>query len=604
MRRRRRLPGVLAALLGAAVIAGCGSSSHSDGTSADPAGATPASAPIYLGAIVRPSSSQADAALAAGKALTHQEDPYKRLLSVLQTPGSPALDYKSDVEPWLGPQAGVFLRSLSGSSAMLALVEGGLTGKSSAGAISFGGAGADGAIVMDTSDASAARSFLAQQAKRAGARAASYRGVSYEATTNGLAFGLVGRFAVIGSDAGLHQVIDTTQGGAALSAAPGYAKLASAAGGGALAHLYVNPGSVAAKASATGVSGVLGPLTGGRQAYISLVPSATSITLDAYTLAAPGTRAGLLSADPEAAQAFSALPGDSWLALGLGHLGTNLQGDVAALKGVTSLLGTEASSLGTLLEGLLAPIEVMGANTARARSSFGSWQQSLGIFASGSGLLDLKGGIVISSSNAARSRLAVAKLGAELARRGDSISRATIPGTEAALSARVRGFPLALYIAAGHGSDGQPKFVLGLGEASIAAALAPDEHTGELLERSRRGELAGRRSAQPAAPGTHAAEPPGRHRPHRIASRLDPAALPAVAHDRLRGRAGPGRRNRTLPCRRGPERIGRLSGATHRGRSARRCRSPGRRPDGPARPAGRRRSGGSFRHPVRSSTGR
>ncbi len=470
---RRGLPAGLVALLGAAAIAGCGSSTHSDGTTADPAGVTPASAPIYLGATVRPGGSQADAALAAGKALTHQEDPYQRLLAVLQTPGSPTLDYKSDVAPWLGPKAGVFLRSLSGSSAMLALVEGGLTGKASSGAISFGGTGADGAIVMDTSDAAAARSFLAQQAKRAGARAASYRGVSYEATAAGLAFGLVGRFAVIGSDAGLHEVIDTTQGGTALSAAPGYAKLSGAESAEALAHLYVNPGTVAAKSGGGSVAGLLGPLTGARQTYISLVLSATSITLDADTLAAPGTRTGLLSGDPEAAQAFAALPGDSWLALGLGHLGTNLQGDVAALKGVTSLLGTEASSLGTLLAGLLAPIEVMGADTARARSDFASWQQSLGIFASGAGLLDLKGAVVISSTNAVRSRLAVAKLGAQLARRGDSISRASIPGTDAAVSARVRGFPLALYIAAGRGSDGGPKFVLGLGEASITAALAP-----------------------------------------------------------------------------------------------------------------------------------
>ena len=55
---------------------------------------------------------------------------------------------------------------------------------------------------MDTSDATAARSFLATQAKRAGAHAASYRGVSYEVTAAGLAFGLVGRFAVIGSENG------------------------------------------------------------------------------------------------------------------------------------------------------------------------------------------------------------------------------------------------------------------------------------------------------------------------------------------------------------------------------------------------------------------
>ena len=42
------------------------------------------------------------AALAAGQALTHQADPYTRLLSVLQTPGSPAPDFGRDVEPWLG----------------------------------------------------------------------------------------------------------------------------------------------------------------------------------------------------------------------------------------------------------------------------------------------------------------------------------------------------------------------------------------------------------------------------------------------------------------------------------------------------------------------
>jgi trimeric autotransporter adhesin len=469
------MPVALAALLGAAALAGCGSSSHSDGTAADPAGVIPESAPIYLGATVRPDGSQAEAALAAGKALTHQANPYQRLLGVLRTPGSPALNYKSEVAPWLGPRAGVFLRSLSGASALLALVEGALTGSAGSSAVAFGKTGADGAIVMDTSDASAARSFLAKQAKRAGARAASYRGVSYEATAAGLAFGLVGRFAVIGSEAGLHEVIDTTQGGGALSAAPGYAKLAAAAPGGALAHLYVNPGSAAAKAGAGGVSGLLAPLTGGRQADISLLPAAGSITLDADTLAAPGTRGGLLSADPEASQALASLPGDSWLALGLGHLATNLQADVAALKGVASLLGSEgtASGLGTLVEGLLTPVEVMGADTARARSDFAGWQRSAGIFASGAGLLDLKGAIVISSNDAARSRAAVAKLGAALASRGDSISRASIPGTEASLSARVRGFPLALDIAAGRGADGSAKFVLGLGEASVGAALAP-----------------------------------------------------------------------------------------------------------------------------------
>ncbi len=479
-RRRRlaacvRLP-ALVAVLGAAALTGCGgSSSPGDGTAADPAAVTPADAPLYLGATVRPAGSQAEAALAAGKALTHQADPYVRLLAALRTPGSPQLDYKSEVAPWLGPHAGFFLRSLSGAESMLALVEGGLTGTAGSGAVSFGPGHADGAIVLDTSSASAARSFLAKQARLAGARASSYRGVSYEATSGGLAFGLVGRFAVIGSEAALHEVIDTSQGAGSLASAVGYARLIAAAPGEALANLYVNPGAFAGSPAAARASGLLGALTGGREADISLLAAASSVTVDIDTLPSAGTTAGLFAPDPEAAETLAGLPGDSWLAVGLGHLATKLQGDVATLKAITALLGSEgqSSSLGTLLEGLLTPVEIMGSPSAAARSAFGGWQRSAGIFASGTGLLELKGAVVINSTSAARSKAAVAELGAELAKHGDAISTTSIPGSEAAVSARLRGFPLALDIAAGRGADGNAKFVLGLGEPSVTEALAP-----------------------------------------------------------------------------------------------------------------------------------
>ncbi len=475
LRPRTGRPALLAALIATAAIAGCGGSSQSDGTAADPAGLAPAGAPLYLGATVRPSGSQATAALDAGKTLTHQADPYLRLLAALRTPGSPALDYKSEVAPWLGPHAGFFLRSLSGAESMLSLIEGSLTGSSAAAGVTFGPGRVDGALVLDTSSASAARTFLAKQAKAAGAKPDSYRGVSYEATTAGLAFGLVGRFAVIGSEAALHEVIDTSQGSSPLSAGAGYAKLAAGAPGETLAHIYVNPAAFSGSASSARARGLLAALTGGREANISLVAAASSLTLDIDTLPSATTAAGLFSADPEAARTLDGLPGESWLAVGLGHLGTKLQGDVAALRLVSSLLGSEAraSSLGSLLEGLLTPVEIMGAPTAAARSAFGSWQRSAGIFAAGSGLLELKGAIVIDSTSAARSKAAVATLGVQLTQRGDSISRTSIPGTEAAVSARVRGFPLALDIAAGRGSDGSPKFVLGLGAASVTAALAP-----------------------------------------------------------------------------------------------------------------------------------
>jgi hypothetical protein len=96
-----------------------------------------------------------------------------------------------------------------------------------------------------------------------------------------------------------------------------------------------------------------------------------------------------------------------------------------------------------------------------------------GVFASGSSLLELQAAVVIDSTDATLSRAAVAELGKALSKRGGTVKAVSIPGTEAALDATVTGLPLALYIAAGHGSDGQAKFVLGLGEASIGGALNP-----------------------------------------------------------------------------------------------------------------------------------
>ena len=89
----------------------------------------------------------------------------------------------SDVEPWLGPHAGVFLSSLSTSSQLTSLLEKGLLGGSTAEAFPFGAGGAQGAIVMDTSDATKASSFLDAQAGNAGAHAtSSYRGTPYQVT--------------------------------------------------------------------------------------------------------------------------------------------------------------------------------------------------------------------------------------------------------------------------------------------------------------------------------------------------------------------------------------------------------------------------------------
>jgi hypothetical protein len=490
--------GVLAAALAAALVAGsltaAGCGSGSSGSSIDPAKAVPASAPLYAAAVVRPTGALQGSARAAAKALTHQADPYLRLLAALQTPGSSTPDFNKDVAPWLGPRAGVFLTATGSSEEqavdrLLTLIEHGLLGGSSAGgAFPFAAHSVEGAIVLDTRDAAKARSFLQKLAERAGAHAASYRGVSYRATADGIAFAIVSRLAVIGTDTGVRAAIDTIAGGPALASAPAYAKLASAAPASALANVYANAGAFGggkgAQASVSGFS----LLAGGGYVNASLVPSASSIAVDADALGSlsGGNPGGLFASSAQAATTLGELPGESWLAVGLGDVGHTLGADIGAIEGLASLGGSlsgsgagasSAPSAGIsvkgLLEGILAPLRALGAESATTKREFASWMGSAGLFASGTGLLELKGGVVIDSSDAARSRAAVAELGAILRHGGASVQSAKVPGAEAAVAVRLTGLPVALDVAAGNDAAGHPKFVIGLGEQSVQAALSP-----------------------------------------------------------------------------------------------------------------------------------
>jgi hypothetical protein len=520
-----RLPRFAAALLLALVsaalltaLAGCGSSS-SPGTSADPAGVIPASTPLYVGAVVRPSGTLQTGATAAATTLTHQPHPYTRLLTVLQVPGSPPLNYSHDIAPWLGANAGIFLSSLSSSSAGTAQLQQLLTqvlrgGSSTTSAWPFGATGVQGAIVLNTSDVAKAESFIGTEAKHAGAHAASYRGISYQATSAGDAFGIVDRFAVFGSVTGLHNVIDTSLGGPALAHAADYSKLLASAPSGVLAHVYSNPtvagsggaagstasgsasgapsGAGSAGGGTQGLGGLLGLLGGARTLNVSVIPTASSIALDVDSLSSASSstagQGGLVASTSQGAQALSELPGESWLAVGLGNVGVTLAGDVQALHSLTSLLtslggGAAAGAAAEesvggfnvkgLLQGILAPLSALSAPGAQSKHDFLSWMSSAGLFSSGSGIVNLRGGIVLGSKDPSLSKAAIAKLGTALTKGGGSVESISIPGTDAAISARVSGLPVELDIANGRAADGQTKFVIGLGEASVQDALNP-----------------------------------------------------------------------------------------------------------------------------------
>jgi hypothetical protein len=480
-----------------ALIAG-GGSSRSTATGPAPAAAVPASTPLFAEAVVRPEGSLKSAAQAAGQTLAHQPDPYLRLLTALQTPGSGRLDFGSDLASWLGPRAGIFVSAAGGASGqpdisqLLSLITKGLLGGSAtASAFPFGAHGAQGAIVLDATNTSKAGSFLDSQAKLAGAHATSYRGIALQSTAGGVAFALVGHYAVIGSEAGVHDVIDTTLGGPALAHAAGYTKLLAHSPSGTLAHVYVAPATPASTTTSAsggesqGLSGLLGLLAGTRESNISVVPSAASITFDADALnsGAAAASGGLIASGAEGARAAGELPGEAWLAVGLGDAGATLGADVQGLRALLSLVtsfggsgaveGAATLSLNGLLKGIFTPLSVLGADSAEAKRDYQSWIGSAGVFGSGSGLLTLKAGVSIDSTNPALSRAAVPELAAALAKSGASVQHVSIPGAEASAAVALPGFPVNLTIADGKAANGQTKFVIGLSEPSVESVLKP-----------------------------------------------------------------------------------------------------------------------------------
>jgi hypothetical protein len=457
------------ALMGIVALAGCGSS----GSSGEPASVVPVSAPLYASLAIKPSGGAGGDAATAAKKLSHLAEPYGSLAQALLSSEGRHLQFKHDIEAWVGASAGVFVTSLSTSklpqsaSSIQTLLEGGLAGAaSSLGAGTFGAGATQGAIVLETSDVGKARSFLSERAHEQQAHTVDYRGVSYQVSATGAAEGIVKNFVVIGSESGVKSVIDTSLGGAAITSAAGYAKPPADA----IASAYVQPEALlkgvhgSTSTTSQGVS-LLGQLFSGSQsASLSVTPTANSISLQGEIHSASGSTPLF---GQEGAKALGELPGSAWLAAGVGNVGANLPRAFALLHGVASFgTSTIFSSLGgPSIEKLFT---ALSSPKAKLQQDFGSWAGSGGMFVSGTGLFNLQAALVISSNDPSASRAAVGKLASVMRSAGATVENATIPGTDAAVSVKLEGFPAVIFIA-----DGQGKFVLGLGQTSVQGALTP-----------------------------------------------------------------------------------------------------------------------------------
>jgi hypothetical protein len=312
--RRRRLSALLAcAAVPAAMIAGCGggggSSSDAD---VGPAAAVPASAALYIDGTVKPTGqAQTDAKAALGKVL-NTPDPGGKIVSLIEqqskSSGHP-IDYQQDVAPWIGKDAGFFFTDLTDNAQK-------------------------GAAVIETTNPTAALAFAR---KVSGTTATSpapttYNGASYQTdpSEQDQVFGTVGDFLVTGDLEGFKAAVDADKGDS-LGDDSDFKDSLDQLPSDRLGTLYTVPKTLLTS---------LGPQQFGANSQALLqksagesldkpVAGALTASADSFDLEFIGGDNGVET--PESSLVGD-VPGDSWLALGLGDLGDTAKRTLEQLK--------------------------------------------------------------------------------------------------------------------------------------------------------------------------------------------------------------------------------------------------------------------------------
>jgi hypothetical protein len=323
---RIRSPSIVGALAVALSLAACGGSSPSSSTTGsapsatDPASAIPADAVLYAQAVVRPTGALGAGIDAGAKKLVGIANPGAMIDAAIDSAIKPRhVSYEATIRPWLGQRAAVAL--LGGTAAKPQF-----------------------ALVADQTNAALARKALFGLLRSTAANGAtgavvsgSYRGVSYLAKPDGsAAVAVAGPFAIVGTLAGVRQVVDVEHGAAALSAAPDYAAAALHTISSAAVTAFIRPRQlftllVSSASATTSASALLDKLI---PVNLTVLASAR---LDAGGLTVDiATPANGLSGGTGPSKLFANLPGGSWLALGESGVGAAVAKALTLLADVAS----------------------------------------------------------------------------------------------------------------------------------------------------------------------------------------------------------------------------------------------------------------------------
>jgi hypothetical protein len=372
MKTARSLVLALLCALISAIAVGCGSSDSGSGGADDPAALVPATAPVYAEATLRPDGKVGADLDAALKKILRTDDPgakiQKALDDSIKTDG---VTYKDDIEPWLGDRVGIAVTAIRGDDA-------------------------DFVAVIESKDDGKANDALANAKGDIVKR--SYNGVDYRFDRkDSTAAGVFEHSVVVGTEPGFKAAVDASKG-ESLADSNGLRGVRSKVAVERVGLLYLDvDGLLRAVSASAGSQPEVGALVQSLSAAVpktigaALQAQPDALKIDAVSLGTPKTS----SSGASGADMVATLPADSWLALGFGKSGQ-------ALEGILDGIGKAGGITGVGVNALLSQFQQQ--TGLDLREDVLSWMGDAGVFVAGKGLPDLGGGLVIKTSDPAKTK--------------------------------------------------------------------------------------------------------------------------------------------------------------------------------------------------------
>lgn len=440
----------LALALGLSACGGGDDTTEAADLGPDPATMTPADAPFYAEAVVRPGGTMSEDLDSALSKLLATDDPGGMIRSAIESalasdPTAGGITYADDIEPWLGARIGGFFSDYD-----IATHQG------------------EGAVAIAVTDPDAAQAFIDKAIAADPSPKTTdenYQGVDYKLDSAAdTAVGLDGDFILAGTEQGFKDAVDAGAGDS-LADDPDASAARADVPSNSLFSGYVDTAAVIDLIKSSGA------LTGTQlKQFQDQVSQYADGPVDFWGTAASSSMTFAVSGPASADAAgpsdlVTTFPADSWLAFAGSNFGEQLQTSLDQFKsGFESALQAQAPA--GLSDLNVDPLAQFKKATGLDLETDFSWIGDVGGFVEGSSVLGLGGGLVLEATDQDAASATIGKLQSALQRSG----QLQISPTDSGFSVQVPGVPVGAEIGLADG-----KVVLAFGGATLDDVVSPAE---------------------------------------------------------------------------------------------------------------------------------